>query len=275
MINLLKIEWLKIKNYTAFKVIGIFFIVGIVLINLGTHFIYGKVSANTPAGDLIGAAFNPYSFTSTWQTTSYMSGFLLILPAMLILMLVTNEYTFRTNRQNVIDGWSRGEFIGVKLMMAFLFALVSTIVVFFTALSFAAFTKTSFSFNSISHVGFFFLKAITYNMFAVLISVLVKKTGFAIGLFFIYLVGENFISNILDFWSIKLRGDKTMDPGSLGSYLPMNAADGLLTFPDNPLKSFAKGISPTDYKYVVLSFAIFYIILFIVWSRRKYTKADL
>jgi ABC-2 type transport system permease protein len=272
--NLLRIEWLKIKNYTAFKVIAIFFLVGIVLANIFTYYGYQKVSANTPAGDFIGT-FNPYSFTSTWQTTSYVSGFLLILPAMLILMLVTNEYTYRTNRQNIIDGWSRGEFIGVKLMMAFLFALVSTIVVFVTALSFAAYTKTSFSFNSVSHVGYFFLKAVTYNMFAVLISVLVKKTGFAIGLFFIYLVGENFISNILDFWSIKLRTDKTMDVGSLGSYLPMNAADGLLTFPDNPLKSLTKDISPTSYTYVVLSFAILYIVLFIVWSRRKYVKADL
>ena len=272
--NLLKIEWLKIKNYTAFKVIAIFFLVGIVLANIFTYYCYQKISANTPAGDFIGT-FNPYSFTSTWQTTSYVSGFLLILPAMLILMLVTNEYTFRTNRQNVIDGWSRAEFIGVKLMMAFIFALVSTIVVFITAMAFAFYTKTDFSFHSVSHVGYFFLKAVTYNMFAVLISVLVKKTGFAIGLFFIYLVGENFISNLLDFLSLKLRADKTMDVGSLGNYLPMNAADGLLTFPDNPLKSLAKGISPTNYTYVVLGFAIFYLLLFIVWSRKKYMNADL
>ncbi len=274
MTNLLRIEWLKIKNYTAFKVIGIFFLVGIVLANVFTYYGFQKISANTPAGDFIGL-FNPYSFTSTWQTTSYVSGFLLILPAMLILMLVTNEYTFRTNRQNVIDGWSRGEFIGVKLIMAFLFALISTIVVFITATSFAAFTQTSFSFHSVSHVGYFFLKALTYNMFAVLVSVLVKKTGFAIGLFFIYLVGENFVSNILDFWSIKLRDDKTMDVGSLGNYLPMNAADGLLIFPDNPIKSFAKGISPTDYIWVVLAFAIFYIALFIFWSYKKYIKTDI
>jgi ABC-2 type transport system permease protein len=273
--NLLKIEWLKIKNYTAFKVIGIFFIIGIVLINFGTHFIYGKISTNTPAGDLIGAAFNPYSFTSTWQTTSYMSGYLLILPAMLILMLVTNEYTFRTNRQNVIDGWSRGEFIGVKLVMAFLFALVSTLLVFTTAIAFASFSKTDFSFNSISAVGYFFLKALTYNLFAVLISVLVKKSGFAIAVFFIYLIGENAVSKALDFWSISMRNDKTIDLGSLGSYLPMNAADGLLAFPDNPLKSFAKNLSPTDYIWVVLGFTILYIVLFIFWSYRKYVKADL
>jgi ABC-2 type transport system permease protein len=274
MINLLRIEWLKIKNYTAFKVLAIFFLVGIVLANVATYFGYQRITVKTGAGNFTGS-FNPYSFTSTWQTTSYVSGYLLILPAMLILMLITNEYTFRTNRQNIIDGWSRRDFIGVKIVIGFLFALLSTIMVFITAMVFGIFTKTDFSFNSISHVSYFFLKAITYNMFAVLISVLVKKTGFAIGLFFIYLVGENFVSNILDFVSVDLRQDKTMDVGSLGSYLPMNAADGLLTFPDNPLKSFAKDISPTNYTYVVLGFALLYIVLFVLWSRRKYIKADL
>lgn len=274
MINLLRIEWLKIKKYTAFKVMAIFFAVGIVLANVFTNFVYQKISAKTPAGDFIGM-FNPYSFARTWQTTSYVSGFLLILPAMIILMLVTNEYTFRTNRQNIIDGWSRGEFVGVKLGIAFIFAFVSTILVFITAIAFALFSSTDFSFNSISAVGYFFLKALTYNMFAVLISVLVKKTGFAIGLFFIYLVGENVLSKAVDFWSINLRDDKIVDLGSLGSYLPMNAADGLLAFPDNPLKAFAKGISPTDYSWVVLAFALFYIALFIFWSYRKYINSDL
>jgi hypothetical protein len=112
-------------------------------------------------------------------------------------------------------------------------------------------------------------------MFAVLVSVLIKKTGFAIGVYFIYLGAENILSQMLDFWSMKLKGDKTVDLGSLGDYLPMNASDGLLTFPDNPIKSLAKGALPTDYTYVVLAFALAYLCLFIWWSRAKYLKADL
>ena len=274
MNTLLRIEWLKIKNYGAFKILSIFFAAGVVLANYAVFAFNKNVIGNTGAGAVM-SSFSPYSFSNTWQTTSYTTGYLLILPAMLIIMLITNEYSFRTSRQNIIDGWSRQEFIMVKLMMAFLIAVVSTLLVILTAYIFGLLSGSSFSLNKFSHVGFFFLKALSYNMLAVLISVLVKKTGFAIGLYFIYLTAENFISQMLDIFSMKLKKDNGTDLGSLGDYLPINAADGLLTFPDNPLKSLAKGALPTDYFWVVLTFAILYLCLFIWWSWKKYLKADL
>jgi ABC-2 type transport system permease protein len=274
MINLLKIEWLKIKNYGAFKILAIFFAVGVVITNYVVFAVNKNIVGNSTGGTLIGS-FSPYNFTNTWQTTSYATGFLLILPAILLIMLLTNEYSFRTNRQNIIDGWSRSEFISVKLMMALIVAVVSTILVFFTALFFGFGSGTSFSMNGFSHVGYFFLKALSYNMFAILISVLIKKTGFAMGLFFIYLGAENFLSSMLDVLSLKIKADNKTDLGSLGDYLPLNASDGLLTFPDNPLKSLAKGAMPTDYTWVVVAFAVAYLALFVWWSRKKYMSTDL
>ncbi len=273
MTHLFKIEWLKIKNYTAFKVLSLCFVVGVVLVNYAVFAIQKNVSANADGASLI--SFSPYNFDLTWQTTSYATGYLLILPAMIIIMLISNEYMYRTNRQNIIDGWSRWQFISVKLCMAFIIAIVCTLLVFLTALFFGVASGTSFSANGISSVGYFFLKALSYNMFAVLISVLVKKTGFAIGVFFIYLAGENFASSMLDMLSLKLKSAKSIDLGGLGSYLPLNASDGLLHFPDNPLKSMAARAFPTEYTWVVLVFAIFYLVLFIWWSANKYLKADL
>ena len=274
MNTLLKIEWLKIKNYGAFKVLSIFFAAGVVLTNYVVYAFNKNVLSNTGAGAVM-ASFSPYNFSNTWQSTSYATGFLLILPAMLIIILITNEYTFRTSRQNIIDGWSRHEFIIVKLVMALLIAVASTILVLLTAFIFGLLSGSSFSLNGFSHVGFFFLKALSYNMFAVLVAVLIKKTGFAIGLYFIYLGAENFISQMLDILSMKLKHDRGTDLGSIGDYLPMNASDGLLTFPDNPLKSFAKNALPTDYTWLVVGFAVFYLFIFIWWSWKKYLKSDI
>ena len=274
MNTLLKIEWLKIKNYGAFKVLSIFFAAGVVLTNYVVYAFNKNVLSNTGAGAVM-SSFSPYNFSNTWQSTSYATGFLLILPAMLIIILITNEYTYRTSRQNIIDGWSRQEFIMVKLVMALLIAVASTILVLLTAFVFGLLSGSSFSFNGFSHVGFFFLKALSYNMFAVLVAVLIKKTGFAIGLYFIYLGAENFISQMLDILSMKLKKDNGTDLGSIGDYLPMNASDGLLTFPDNPLKSFARGALPTEYTWLVVGFAVFYLFIFIWWSWKKYLKADL
>jgi len=230
--------------------------------------------SQTPASKLM-ASFSPYNFDKTWQTTSYATGWILMLPALLIIILVTNEFTYRTHRQNIIDGWSRKQFIDVKFVMALIAAVMSTLMVIITALAFGWGSGTSFSLDGFSHVGFFFLKAFTYNMVALLIGVLVRRTGFAVAIFFINMGVENFISQLLDIWSIKLRRESSIDLGSMGDYLPMNAADGLLTFPDNPLKGLTKGVLPTDYTSIVMVLCLLYLILFYWWSNNRILKTDL
>lgn len=274
MKKLLAIEWLKLKDYNVFKLLSIFFIIGVVLTNYIVFLINRNIIKEAgPAGAML--AYDPYSFTNTWQTTSYATGFLLILPALLIIILVTNEFSFRTSRQNIIDGWNRNSFINVKLVMALIAAVATTVLVLLTALVFGLFSGTEFSTNKFSYIGFFFLKAVTYNMIAVLISVLVRKTGFAIGLYFIYMGAENIISKLLDVWSIKLKKDGVGDFGNMGDYLPMNASDGLMAFPDNPIKSMAQMVMPSDKTEIVMVLAFIYLFLFIYFSNRRFVKTDL
>jgi hypothetical protein len=274
MTDLLKIEWLKIKNYRTFILMSIFFVIGILAVNYIVYTVFDNMVTNTDAGVLLNT-FNPYEFKYVWETISYTSGYLLLLPAMLLIILTTNEFTFRTNRQNIIDGWTRQQFLVVKVLMALLFAICSTFVVILVGFVFGFSTKSEMSFAGFLHVGFFFLKALSYNMFALMISTLVRKTGFAIGVFFIYMGAENIISQILDGLSMYINKLHKIDLGSMGDYLPMNASDGLLTFPENPFKSMTKGAMPTEYEWVVFSFAILYLFLFYFISNRKMLKSDL
>lgn len=274
MINLLKIEWLKVKNYRAFIVIGIFFIVGIFVTNYIVNLFFEKVINESEASKLINR-FNPYTFKYVWQTISYTSGFILLLPALLIIILLTNEFTFKTHRQNIIDGWSRMEFMHVKMLLALLFAIFSTVLVFIAGLIFGLSTKTDLEFVGIAHLGFFFLKALSYNMFAILVAIWIKKTGFAIGVYFIYMGAENIIAQLLDVWSLKIKAKGSFDPGSMGNYLPMNASDGLLTFPDNPIKALTQNSFPSNYPNLVFGIAIAYLILFYLLSRKKMISSDL
>jgi len=273
MTDLLKIEWLKIKNYTAFKVMTIFFVVGVFALNYIIYTVNKNIVNNVPGAGLV--SFSPYNFENTWQSTSYATGFILLLPSLLLLMLFTNEYTFKTHRQNIIDGLSRQQFIGVKVVMAFIFALVATLLVVITALIFGLASGTTFSLHGIVFVGYFFLKAVSYNLIAILFSVLVKRTGFAIGIFFIYLGSENIVSQLLNVLSMKMKRDSGTDLGNIGDYLPMNAADALLEFPDNPIKSMSKAIMPSDYTWLVFALALAYLVIFYIWSRRKFISVDL
>jgi hypothetical protein len=218
-----------------------------------------------------------YDFSNTWQTTSYVSGFLLLLPALLMILLITNEFAFRTHRQNIIDGWSRKSFIDVKIVMALIGALLSTVVVIITAMIFGFATGSSFSVINIDNVVFFFLKALSFNMLAVLIAVLVRKTGFAIGLFFIYLGFENIIWGILQGLSMKFKIEYGFDIGYMGNYLPLNSSDALLRIPHTAIGDMAKNarVMPHDYMYVSLVLALVYLFIFYFWSRNRILKTDL
>lgn len=253
---------------------SIFFVIGILAANYVGYSMFNNVVSNTEAVVLLNK-FNPYEFKYIWETVSYTSGYLLILPSMLLIILVTNEYTFRTNRQNIIDGWSRVQFLHVKIALAVLFALISTILVVIVGLVFGLSTKSELGFSHFSYVGYFFLKALSYNLFALMLAFMIRKTGFSIGVFFIYMGAENILSQMLDGYSMYLKKNNHLDLGSIGDYLPLSASDGLLALPENPLKAMAKDVLPTDYTSIVMGFALFYVILFYFISSRKIVKSDL
>ena len=156
MVKLLKIEWLKIKGYNAFIILSSFFALGVITLNYVVFSVNKNMISQASASNIMGV-FSPYNFDKTWQTTSYTAGFILLLPALLQIILLTNEFTYRTHRQNIIDGWSRLQFIQVKIVIALITAILSTILVFLTALTFGLFSGSSFSTYGISHIGFFFL----------------------------------------------------------------------------------------------------------------------
>jgi ABC-2 type transport system permease protein len=274
MIDLLKIEWLKIKKYTAFILLSSFFVLGVVATNYIVHEFKKNVIDKVQGSQLIFSG-SPFDFDVVWKTVTYYSSFFLMLPALLIVILISNEFNFKTHRQNIIDGWDRMQFLNVKVVLGILLALATTIVVVLTALGFGFASGTSFSLNGFENVGYFFLKGVTYNLLAILISLLTRKSGVAITVFFIYTILENGISLLLFFWAIELKRDYNIDWGNLGNYLPMNASDGLLTSPFQNLTNMAAKFLPSDFNWVVLGFAIVYIILFYAWSKRKMIRSDL
>lgn len=274
MIKLLKIEWLKIKSYTGFILLSSFFALGVVTSNYIVFMFKKNVLDKVKASELLFSG-SPFDFDMVWKTVSYYSSYFLMLPALLLVILMSNEFSYKTHRQNIIDGWSRFEFLKVKLALALVFALASTLVVIMTALVFGATSGSPFSVNGFENIGYFLLKAVTYNMIAILISLITKKSGVAIALFFIYTIFENGVSLLLFFLAVKLKKDNHLDLGNLGNYLPMNASDGLLTSPFEQFSGMARNIIPADNNKLVLACALIYIVIFYLWSKRKMMRSDL
>src|SRR6476661_149258 len=223
MLRLLKIEWLKLKNYRTFWVLTILYLVSIVGINFITFWIERKVYEAKQSKGIVELVIGnrPYSFPTVWHMTAYMSSYLLFLPGLMMIIFITNEYSFKTHRQNIIDGWSRTHFISVKLVEALLFAIISTIMVFVTSMVFGSMHDKAFTWENVHYIGYFFLQAVSYGLFAVLFAILFRRGGLAIGVFFLYaVVLENLLAGILNKYG-----------NNIGRYLPLESADNLIPLP--------------------------------------------
>jgi ABC-2 type transport system permease protein len=265
MLHLLKIEWLKLKNYRTFWILSLLYMISIVGINFIAFKIEQKVFEEKQSKGIAELIIGnrPYSFPSVWHMTSYVSSFLLFLPGLFMIIFITNEYSYKTHRQNIIDGWSRNQFISVKVVLALLYSLLSSIVVVITAIIFGFQLNSPFSLDKIEYVGYFFIQALSYSFAAVLIAVLVRRGGLAIGFYFLYVV---VLENVL-----KLLMNRYLF--ETGRFLPLQASDELIPLPifENIQRQI---IDPPNYT-VLLTAAGIYLVLYLFLINRRFLKSDL
>ncbi len=268
MLNLLKVEWLKIKNYRTFWILLAMSLLCIPGLN---YLIYDLM--NNSFGKVNGKAIlgSPFAFPDAWQTITWNSGWLFILPAILIITLTTNEFTYKTHRQNIIDGWSRMQFITVKLFELLLLSLASTLVLILTVLAFGCIANKPGPGQSIwqesRYIIFYFIQMLSYSMIAFLLSMLIRRAGLAIGAFLIYKIAEKIVVGIL-----RNKYDVTgVD------YLPEEVTNLLTPQPygHKVLQSSADVTSWEHHLPVYLVVAVLYLVLYCVITGRRFTTSDL
>lgn len=267
--KLLKIEWLKMKNYTAFVAIGLIFLVCV----FGVSFIaytFNKSVQETPAAMLMGSYF---SFPNVWHTVTWLSNFTLFLPGLLIILMITNEFTYKTHRQNIIDGWSRNDFIKVKIANVFIFSALATLWVFIVALVIGLISGGPFLFDKVHYIGYFFIQSVSILMMALMISVLVKRAALAIAVFIAYVyILENLIGAIINGVSFK----NATDPSKIipfADVLPINATDSLVPFPF--FREILNKALPQMSIYILLGASLVYLVAYILISRKQFLSRDL
>jgi ABC-type transport system involved in multi-copper enzyme maturation permease subunit len=223
MMELLKIEWLKLKSYRAFWImVGLYlFILFSTIIGLPAvlDFLAEKINDNVYIKAFKIVAFN---FADIWQNIAYVAGWrwsIKVFLALLVLIIISNEFTFLTIRSNIMHGLSRTQFMLGKLSVVFLLTLMSTVALFiaglYLGLMFSATKTVGTIFGNIYFLGVYFLELFTYLTFALLIGLLIRKTGFAI----ITLLSYNFLEIILQYY---VNDDYE-------KFLPLNAINGIVT----------------------------------------------
>ena len=269
MLHLLRVEWLKVKNYRTFWILLAMTILSIPGLN---YAIYDLSNNSFPkvkgAQSIVGS---PFGFPDVWQTVSWNSSMLFIIPAILIITLTTNEFTFKTHRQNIIDGWSRRQFLSVKLVELLILAVVCTIVVLVTTLVFGCIANKVAPGQGLwqdsRFMFFYFVQMLSYSTIAFLMALLIRRSGLAIGAFLIYMLGENII--------VGLGRHKFNIDGV--DYLPEEVTDRLIPQPylHRVFQSSAETERWENHIPVYLVVAFVYLAIYYFITDRRITKSDL
>ena len=226
MITLIRTEWLKMRKYNAF-----WWIIGITALSYpGINYMFYKIyeditSRPSNVGDMAKLALgNPFVFPEVWRTTAFFSSCFVFIPAVVVIMLVCNEYTFRTHRQNVIDGWSRSQFITSKLLDVAIVSLLITLIYAAVALitGFASQTRLiQDTWSQAYYIGLFFLQTFAQLSIAFLLGFLIKRAFLALGVFlFYFIVLENIFVGLSEWKNLKF-----------GEYLPLQISDKIIPRP--------------------------------------------
>ena len=155
----------------------------------------------------------------------------LILGSLLILLMVASEFSWRTARQNVIDGlskaaWFRGK-IGVLLLVGILFLSIQTGM----GIAFAAAGNETWSpeilfpgIQGLNAMGKILLAYLGYGSLALLVAIIVRSPGPAVGVWFLYAAaGERLLATIL-----RTFNSPQIDAALL--FLPVNLFNSLLGY---------------------------------------------
>jgi ABC-type transport system involved in multi-copper enzyme maturation permease subunit len=254
---------MKVKNYRTFWILSILYLVSI----FGANYIaYSTYNLRPKKMDMTNMIIGnpPFQFPDVWHMVSYVSSFLMFIPGLLMIISVTNEYSFKTHRQNIIDGWSRKEFILVKILLTVIIAAVSTAAVFITALLFGFYEGgNSISFEKVEYIGYFFIQALSYSSIALLFSILFKRSGLSIGFYFLYsLILENMLAGFLNRYA-----------DNIGRYLPLETTDNLIRIP--VFKIIVNQLLASYNITLLLVMSAVYLTLYYFISIRKFETDDL
>ena len=259
MLHLARTEWLKLRGYWAFWVM-----IGIVLlsypgINTIMYYAYLDIGRQkNEAGEILGLLLGqPFAFPEVWKTTAYFSSFFVFIPSILVIMLITNEYSYKTQRQNIIDGWSRKEFISAKLINVVIISVLITILYLIVAVSIGVTTtkETKSIWSEAKFIPLFGLQTLAQLSFAFLIGFLVRRAFLALGIFvFYYFIVENILVQLLKF--------KAHDEGR---FLPLEISDRIV-----PPPTFFGKIDEKNYQAALDAINIHvvytFIVLLIIWT---------
>ncbi len=227
MIRLLKIDFRKYFYNRSFWVLFLIYVLLNLLVFTGAEKFVNEIVQNAGSSTPLEIpGFSLYSFPLVWHNLSYLGGFFKIVLALIVIIFITNEFSYKTIRQNIMNGMGREQFLFSKVIFVFVLSFAATLLMFVTGLflGYAHTNEVSFALF-IQKIGFipaYFLELFTFSSLALLVGFLLRKTGLSIALLALYYYAfEPILSYRL--------------PENIAAYLPLKSMGNLIDVPNSSL----------------------------------------
>lgn len=279
MLRLLNIELQKLKFNKSAKAITIvyFSLILFIAFIVSIEFNFGGVKFRVADQGI-------FNFPFIWHFNAWIAAWLKIFFAIVIVSIVANEYSYRTLKQNLIDGLSKKEFITSKFLTVVLFSVASTVFLFLVSLIlgliFSDYTEIGIIFSDMQYIFAYLLKLICFFSFCMFLAFLVKRSAFALGFLGLWQVVEGLIAILFQYIKVKTEVDLFE---SVYNFLPLNAMSDLIEEPITrfgAVQSAASQLGETftggyDVPWLSVLICIGWTTLFVYWSYAILKKRDL
>ncbi|NND88101.1 MAG: ABC transporter permease, partial [Flavobacteriaceae bacterium] len=224
-----------------------------------------------------------FNFPFIWHFNTYMGAILKIFLAIVIVSMMSNEYSYRTLKQNLIDGLSKREFVLSKFLTVILFAGISTLFVFIVSmilgLSFSDYTEIGIIFSDIEYLLAYFIKLLGFFSFCLFLGILVKRSAFAIGFLVVWWIAESILYGLMKWQFFK----DTEIAEQVSQFFPLSAMSNLIIEPFTRLGAVQSAANQLgeeysknyDVQFLPILIVCVWTFLFIYWSYVILKKRDL
>lgn len=196
MLRLLSIEFHKLKYNRASKTLSIIYFGLLLSIALVTtiKFEFGDFKLHLADQGI-------FNFPYIWHFNTYMAAILKFFLLLVIVSMVSDEYSYKTLKQNLIDGLSKKEFILSKFYTVIAFSLISSVFVFVISLilglMYSDYNELSIIVTDLEYLVAFFTKLVGFFSMGLFFGILVKRAAFAVGTMVVWFIGEGIFKGYL------------------------------------------------------------------------------
>ena len=170
-----------------------------------------------------------YQFPNVWEFFPWVASWFNLLLAVLIIVLVCNEFRYKTFRLQIMNGMHEGHLTLGKIYIILVIAFYALLLVLVSGLVSGWLNGGGesglFNVSGFQNVGIYFLQTVAYMSLAFLFAVIFRSNGLSIIFFILYLFpGEVIIRNLIfpsveKYFPAKLISDLTPFPSMFTSQM--------------------------------------------------------